>query len=92
MKDYLNMPPARSFIRVLKSCPRAAVLYIDLWKQRSLITHTVRVKKRDIRKEYLISPTIYRNELASLAYLNLVSFVETDEEYQIDVMGSCSDE
>ena len=92
MKDYSNMPPARNFLRVLKSCPKAALVYIDLWKKRSQITYVVRVIKEDIRKEYLISPTIYRNQLSSLAYLNLISYQENDDEYQIDVSGSNTDE
>ncbi len=44
-------------------------------------------KKRDVRKEYLISPTLFRNLLSPLMYLNLVSFVESDEKFQIDILG-----
>jgi hypothetical protein len=86
------MPPARYFVRVLKSCPRAALLYIDLWKNVSILTGSLSIKKNEIRKEHLVSPTIYRNLLASLAYLNLISFIESDDKYQVEVMGLHVDE
>ncbi len=43
--------------------------------------------KGDVRKEYLISPTMFRNLLAPLMYLNLISFIENEEKFQIDIMG-----
>ena len=43
--------------------------------------------KRDIRKEYLISPTMFRNLLSPLMFLNLISFIENDEKFQIDILG-----
>ncbi len=45
------------------------------------------IPKKDVRKEHLISPTMFRNLLAPLAFLNLINFVELDERYQIDVSG-----
>lgn len=86
MKDYTDFPPLKYFIRVLKTCPKSALLYTQLWKKKgkhmSLLT-----QKRDVRKEYLISPTMFRNLLAPLMFLNLVSFIESDDKFQIDVLG-----
>ena len=43
--------------------------------------------KKDVRREYLISPTMFRNLLAPLMFLNLIHFLECDEKFQIDVSG-----
>lgn len=86
MKDYSDFPPLKYFVRVLKSCPKSALIYTQLWrkkgKQLNLIT-----KKKDIRKDYLISPTMFRNLLAPLMFLSLVSFIESDDKFQIDILG-----
>jgi len=51
------------------------------------------VPRRDVRREYLISPTMFRNLLAPLAFLNLINFIEDDDgRYQIDVSGPHSNE
>lgn len=86
MKDYTNFPPFKYFIRVLKSCPKSALLYTQLWKKKGKQMNFFTPKK-DIRKEYLISPTMFRNLLAPLMFLNLVSFVESDDKFQIDILG-----
>lgn len=84
--DYSDFPPIKYFIRVLKSCPKSALLYIQLWinkdKYMTLVT-----EKKDVRKDYLISPTMFRNLLAPLMFLNLIHFVECEGKFQIDVLG-----
>lgn len=86
MHDYTNFPPLKYFIRVLKSCPKSALLYTQLWKKKNKHMCLV-TEKKSIRKEYLISPTMFRNLLAPLMFLNLVHFVECDDSFQIDVLG-----
>ena len=44
-------------------------------------------QKKDVRKDYLISPTMFRNLLAPLMLLNLIHFDESDEKFQIDING-----
>ena len=44
-------------------------------------------EKRHVRKDYLISPTMFRNLLAPLMFLNLIHFIECDEKFQIDILG-----
>jgi len=73
-------------MRVLKSCPKSAFLYIQVWKKKGKHMNLVALK-RDIRKEYLISPTMFRNLLSPLMFLNLISFIENDEKFQIDILG-----
>lgn len=86
MRDYNEFPPLNYFFRVLKNCPRSSLLYTQLWKNKgkhmSLVT-----EKKNIRKDYLISPTMFRNLLAPLTFLSLVSFIEGDEKFQIDILG-----
>jgi hypothetical protein len=86
MKDYNEFPPLRYFLRVLKSCPKSALLYLQLWKNKGKHMN-FETKKKDIRKEYLISPTMFRNSLSPLVFLNLVTFLECDDKYKIDILG-----
>ena len=92
MLDYSEFPPIKYFIRVLKSCPGSALLYIQIWKRRGK-SMGFSVPRRDVRREYLISPTMFRNLLAPLAFLNLINFIEDDDgRYQIDVSGPQANE
>ena len=86
MKDYNEFPPLKYFVRVLKSCPKSALLYTQLWKRKGKHMNLF-TQKKDVRKEYLISPTMFRNLLAPLMFLNLVSFIESDDKFQIDILG-----
>ena len=86
MKDYTEFPPIKYFTRVLKSCPKSALLYVQLWNKKGRQMNLVSQKK-EIRKEYLISPTMFRNLLSPLMFLNLINFVESDEKFKIDVSG-----
>jgi len=87
MKEYTEFPPQKYFIRVLKNCPRSALLYLQLWKKKNKHSRVIHAKK-DIRKDYLISPTMFRNLLAPLMFLNLIGFIEVDDNFQIDILGS----
>lgn len=86
MKDYNDFPPLKYFVRVLKSCPKSALLYAQLWKKKGKHMN-VSTAKKNVRKEYLISPTMFRNLLAPLMFLNLISFIESDDKFQIDILG-----
>lgn len=91
MKDYSDFPPFRYFTRVLKSCPKSALLYAQIWDKKGLNMSFV-IEKKEVQKDYLISPTVFRNLLVSLMFLNLVHFKEDDGEFHIDVLGSPSNE
>lgn len=86
MKDYSDFPPLKYFIRVLKSCPKSALLYVQLWKKKGKHLNLT-TEKSSIRKEFLISPTMFRNLMAPLMFLNLIHFIESDETFQIDILG-----
>lgn len=91
MQNYEEFPPTKNFIRVLKGCPKSALLYAQLWKNKDERLR-VDTKKADVRKDYLISPTMFRNLLASLMSLDLVNFVESDEKFRINISGAHSNE
>lgn len=86
MKDYSEFPPVKYFTRVLKTCPKSALLYVQLWRKKGKHM-TLVTDKKHVRKEYLISPTMFRNLLAPLMFLNLIHFIESEENFQIDVLG-----
>jgi hypothetical protein len=86
MKDYGEFPPLKYFIRVLKSCPKSALLYVQIWRKKGKHMNLV-TEKKEVRKDYLISPTMFRNLLAPLMFLNLIHFIECGEKFQIDVLG-----
>lgn len=91
MSDYADFPPLKYFLRTLKSCPKSALLYTQIWKNKDKNMNVV-TDKAEIRKDYLMSPTLFRNLLAPLMFLNLIHFVESDEKFKINVMGSQSND
>ena len=90
MKDYNDFPPLKYFTRVLKVCPKSALIYTQLWKNKSHHM-SISIKKHHVRKDYLISPTVFRNLLAPLMYLNLLTYIEGDEVFQVNMLGITSE-
>jgi hypothetical protein len=88
-KDYFDFPPCQHFMRVLKACPQSAYLYTQLWKNKDK-QMAINTMKKDVRKEYLISPTMFRNLLAPLMFLNLISFIEDEGKIKININGGSS--
>ena len=86
MNDYAEFPPSKYFVRALKSCPKSALLYAQIWKNKDKHMN-VSAEKGHIRKEYLMSPTLFRNLLTPLMFLNLIHFVESDDNFKINVLG-----
>jgi len=86
MKDYSEFPPFKYFIRTLKNCPRSSYLYLQIWKNKGE-NMTLETDKKEIRKEYLISPTMFRNLMAPLVFLNLIQVIENDGKFEIEVLG-----
>lgn len=86
MNDYVDFPPSKYFVRALKSCPKSALLYAQIWRNKDK-NMNLEADKGEIRKEYLMSPTLFRNLLAPLMLLNLIHFVESDEKFKINILG-----
>jgi hypothetical protein len=87
MADYENFPPYKYFLRILKTAPKASLLYIELWKKRSK-SLKITLSKYNIRKEYLISPTLFRNNICLLRIYGLLEYVEIKDEFYITLHGN----
>jgi hypothetical protein len=90
MTNYSEYPPIKYFTRVLKNCPKSAYLYVQLWTMDVPLNFTL--YKKHIRRDFLISPTLFRNLLAPLASLNIINFTEWPERYRIDLIGKTDDD
>lgn len=85
MSGYEYFPPITKFKLVLRACPRAAELYVSLWRIVPL-TRQFSVSKKEVKKTFLISPTLFRNHLLCLGRLDILSFEETTDFFVIDFM------
>lgn len=83
MHDYAEFPPIDSFKKVLRTSPQSALIYASIWKLKPDTNHLA-IKKIDIKKTFLISPTLFRNHLLSLGRLELLSFEETTVFFLVD--------
>lgn len=87
MQKYEDFPPIKNFMRVLKVCPRSALLYVQLWKKRNQWLK-LEILKRDIRPYFLISPTLFINLLCPLMSLALVFVEENEDNFHITLSGA----
>ena len=90
MSDYSNFPPYKYFSRILKNCPKSALIYIQIWKLKNARMVLV-IEKIYIRKDFLLSPTMFRNLITPLMYMGIIKFIEDSKEYRITLNGICDD-
>lgn len=85
MSDYSDFPPLAQLKSVLKSAPRAAELFINLWKIKnsSQFHRPIVIRKNDAQKRTYLSKTMLRNHLLCIAQLGLLQFDETPESFII---------
>ncbi len=83
MNNYSDFPPFDFFKRVLLSIPNAALIYASIWKLKSKSNH-ISIKRTYTKRQFLISPTVFRNHLLSLARLQLITFEETPDFFLIN--------
>jgi hypothetical protein len=83
LHDY---PPYAYFEFILLHCPQAAWTYFKLWSKRDKDSK-IRIKKSDIRYEFLKSQTKFKNELLDIAKEALVNVDETPEEMIIEMVS-----
>ena len=76
MADYDDFPSLKNFRRVLQSCPQAALLYVSLWKLKDR-KGKFSVLKNGLKKQFLLSPTLFRNLLIALSRVDILEFEET---------------
>ncbi len=82
MSDYDKFPPLSLFNRVLVSSPASALLYVTLYKLKSKAIRFT-IAKNTIKKQFILSITLFRNKLFELRKLELLTFDETIEGFGI---------
>lgn len=85
MTSYEDFPPVTTLIRVMKGAPAASLLYVQMW-QLAPKAKGYSIPYKQIRKNFLISKTLFRNHLLALGRLDLLKFQETDESFYIDFL------
>lgn len=90
MQDYHNFPPIKYFIRALKTCPKSALIYAQVWNLRDEYMR-FEISKAEVRKIFLMSPTIFRNLLTPLMFIGLINFNEDDANFLIELLGQTAD-
>lgn len=78
MDSYDNFPPFPLFKRVLQSFPDKALLYVTLWSLKPSSNY-ISVARKDVRKRFFISHTLFRNNLLYLVRIDLLTFEEVDD-------------
>jgi len=80
MKDFSNYPPQEFFEECLEHYPEVAYFYKVLWYEYDHAKNKkLKYDKKKIRDTYLISPTLFRNNLMKLQRLDLLTFEERNE-------------
>ncbi len=86
MQSYDEFPPFPYFINVLKQCPRAAWIYAKLWASKDCECK-INCTRDDIRYNFFMSPTLFRNALIYLVDLGLASIKERPEaDFEIELV------
>jgi hypothetical protein len=70
--DY---PPYPYLEIVLKTCPKAARLYLKLWRDRDE-NHALIIDRKEIKKQFLLTPGALLDKLMLLAEEGLVCVYE----------------
>jgi hypothetical protein len=78
-------PPEPYFDLILKNCPKAALLYKKLWKERNS-DFTVVLDKERVHTEN-VSTKRFRHNLKLLLEEGMVNFYEDDYYYNIELLG-----
>lgn len=83
MHEYSKFPPAHSLKFVLRNKPKSAFLFIKIYENIDSNSTIVSVKKKDIENEYLMSKTLFKNDLLQLQKLGVILAYEFDQSYNI---------
>lgn len=79
-----DVPPYFYLRHVLKTCPKAALTYIDLWRNCDR-DNTVLVQKKEIKNEYHIHVNKFSHDLLALVSEGLANVQETPQCLHIEL-------
>ncbi len=82
---YSDFPPCDLFIAILENAPKAAHFYLKLWAWKDAKNY-VKIEKREVRHEFLLSPTLFRNYCVELMILKKIDFSENKDQFQVKIL------
>ena len=85
IQNIFDYPPYPYLEQIVNHCPKAAALYLVLWKNRDK-SNKLSVYKKDIQMEYLTSPVKFRNDLLQLCKEALISIDETPNVIHLELV------
>lgn len=89
--DYSTFPPIKHFEKVLHHAPHSAITYATMWNFKEKRGTRSVVSKKKVKNIFLISSTIFRNQLLGLAKLGLLAFEEKTDSFLITIWNDNED-
>lgn len=86
-----EFPPLLYWEQVCKNCPKAATIYIHLWRIRDK-KNKISIKNEEIRSTFLTSRQSFSHNMLLLAHEGLISVHETPTGLSIELVGWDHDE
>jgi hypothetical protein len=83
MRKKPNLPPEKAFKEVLKTWPTAGFLYWLLWERRQ--KEGIKIFKDQIRQDYFLTVTLFRNQCMALARLGYIQWEEDKDHFRVIV-------
>ena len=83
--EYKKFPPYPFLIDVLKNALLSLRVYIELWDMQDDFGR-IAIDKKEIKKTFLISPTLFYNKVLSLVDLSLLSVDESPNMIVVDLV------
>jgi hypothetical protein len=85
MHDYSKFPPIQFLILVLRTQPKAALLFVELWQKVVEDSKIIKIRKNNISSDYTLSPTLFKNTLMSLRFIEVLDFEDIGKFYNIEL-------
>lgn len=86
MKTSDSYPPYQYLKSILTHCPRAGLLYMELWSL-SDENLNLRIAKKNLHEVFLCSKTRLKNDLYALVREGLVSMEESSKDMIFELTG-----
>jgi hypothetical protein len=78
-----ELPPYQYLSQILNNSPLAAATYVEIWRHKD-VKNKLTIDKDQVRNQFLVAPTKFRNDLYTLVRSGLVSVEETRDKLDKD--------
>ena len=85
-ENLSHFPPEMFLTQVVDNCPKAASLYIKLWKKKD-DNNVVTILRKEIRNEFLESNREFFNHLMLLTRQALINVYESKIKIEVEMVG-----